>query len=116
MNNLIYILFTIFVIVTAFLAKGKAITYILFGVLAILSVLAIRGDLHYVFPIVSHYIDNFKHHLETILNQFNGHRAPINPDPSEQNLLNSGPVTNFPIIMSAGIAISFFLAYAILMD
>lgn len=84
----------------------NVINYILFAVLAIISVLALRGDLYYFFPTLWGYFENFHFYLGVMYNQFNGYRAPVNPDPTEQNLSHRMPITYFPVIMSIGIAVS----------
>jgi len=93
----------------------NVINYILFAILAIISVLALRGNLYYFFPTLWGYFENLQFYLGVMYNQFNGYRAPVNPDPTEQNLSGSMPITYFPIIMSMGIAISVVITILMLM-
>jgi len=93
----------------------NVINYILFAILAIISVLALRGDLYDFFPTLWGYFENLQFYLGVMYNQFNGYRAPVNPDPTEQNLSGSMPITYFPIIMSMGIAISVVFTILMLM-
>ena len=87
------------------------INYILFAVLAVISVVALRGDLYHFFPTIWGYFENLHFYLGVIYNQFSGYRAPVNPDPSEQELSQRMPITYFPVIMGLGLSISILLVY-----
>jgi hypothetical protein len=60
--------------------------YFLFAFLAIIAVLAIRGDLAYFFPALWNYVAAVHYYVESMYTQFLGYRQPVNPDPSYQHL------------------------------
>lgn len=61
--------------------------YLSIFILALIIVLAMRGDLSYFFPVFSNYIRNIQFYLGTAYNQFYGYLPPVNPDPSVQSSL-----------------------------
>ena len=75
--------------------------YFLFSFLAIITVLALRGDLEYFFPVLWSYVAATKYYFESLYNQFQGYRPPVNPDPSYQHLSQNRNQSNVLFLVGA---------------
>jgi|UniRef100_A0A6C0LG37 hypothetical protein len=82
--------------------------YLIFFILVIISVLALRGDLAYIFPELWNHVNNIEYYLGNVYSIFFGYKLPVNPNASNQSDIYN-PTVN--ILMVSILFFILFLVY-----
>ena len=87
--------------------------YLTIFFLALIIVLAMRGDLSYFFPVIANYFRSLEYYLGTAYNQYYGYKPPVNPDPSVHPLFDNSMNFTGSLSLIGMLLLTIGIAYAI---